>query len=73
MFWILQMVDQHFCLRWNNYHSNIISEFELLREEEQFVDVTLACEGQQLKAHRIVLSACSPYFKTLLQVTVYLV
>nr|CAD7443358.1 unnamed protein product [Timema bartmani] len=36
-----------------------------LRDEEDFVDVTLACDGQRLKAHKVVLSACSPYFKEL--------
>lgn len=61
------MVEQHFCLRWNNYRTNITAEFETLREGEHFVDVTLACDGQQLKAHKVVLSACSPYFKELLQ------
>lgn len=65
----LQMVEQHFCLRWNNYRTNITAEFETLREGEHFVDVTLACDGQQLKAHKVVLSACSPYFKELLQVS----
>ncbi|XP_063852622.1 longitudinals lacking protein-like isoform X1 [Scylla paramamosain] len=63
----LKMVEQHFCLRWNNYRTNITAEFETLREGEHFVDVTLACDGQQLKAHKVVLSACSPYFKELLQ------
>ncbi|KAF2360067.1 BTB/POZ domain [Trinorchestia longiramus] len=63
----LAMVEQHFCLRWNNYRTNITAEFEVLREGEHFVDVTLACDGQQLKAHKVVLSACSPYFKDLLQ------
>ncbi|XP_045595762.2 protein bric-a-brac 2, partial [Procambarus clarkii] len=62
-----EMVEQHFCLRWNNYRTNITAEFETLREGEHFVDVTLACDGQQLKAHKVVLSACSPYFKELLQ------
>ncbi|RXG72384.1 Broad-complex core protein isoforms 1/2/3/4/5, partial [Armadillidium vulgare] len=59
--------DQHFCLRWNNFHSNIAASFEHLRDHEEFVDVTLACEGRSLKAHKIVLSACSPYFKNLLK------
>lgn len=60
---------QHFCLRWNNYQSSITSAFENLRDDEDFVDVTLACDGRSLKAHRVVLSACSPYFRELLKVS----
>ncbi|XP_037936597.1 broad-complex core protein isoforms 1/2/3/4/5 isoform X4 [Teleopsis dalmanni] len=60
---------QHFCLRWNNYQSSITSAFENLRDDEDFVDVTLACEGRSIKAHRVVLSACSPYFRDLLKST----
>ncbi|XP_037026474.1 broad-complex core protein isoforms 1/2/3/4/5 isoform X16 [Bradysia coprophila] len=60
---------QHFCLRWNNYQSSITSAFENLRDDEDFVDVTLACDGRSLKAHRVVLSACSPYFRELLKST----
>jgi len=60
--------DQQFCLRWNNFHTNITSAFESLRDDEDFVDITLACEGRQIKAHKMVLSACSPYFRTLLRV-----
>lgn len=68
------MVDtQHFCLRWNNYQSSITSAFENLRDDEDFVDVTLACDGKSLKAHRVVLSACSPYFRELLKVSYYLI
>ncbi|XP_052753449.1 broad-complex core protein isoforms 1/2/3/4/5 isoform X3 [Galleria mellonella] len=61
--------NQHFCLRWNNYQSSITSAFENLRDDEDFVDVTLACDGKSLKAHRVVLSACSPYFRELLKST----
>jgi len=63
---------QHFCLRWNNYQSSITSAFENLRDDEAFVDVTLACEGRSIKAHRVVLSACSPYFRELLKVSDHL-
>ncbi|KAJ9577416.1 hypothetical protein L9F63_006010, partial [Diploptera punctata] len=66
----ISMADtQHFCLRWNNYQSSITSAFENLRDDEDFVDVTLACDGKSLKAHRVVLSACSPYFRELLKST----
>lgn len=54
-----------FCLRWNNYQTNLLSVFEQLLEKQEFVDVTLCCEGYSVKAHKIVLSACSPYFQAL--------
>jgi len=60
------MSDQ-FCLRWNNYQASVTSAFKNLRDEEDFVDVTLCSEGKNLKAHKFVLSACSPYFKDLLK------
>lgn len=41
--------------------------FEQLLESESFVDVTLACERKSIKAHRMVLSACSPYFQSILK------
>ncbi|XP_033252906.1 longitudinals lacking protein, isoforms H/M/V-like isoform X6 [Drosophila miranda] len=59
--------DQQFCLRWNNHQSTLISVFDTLLENETLVDCTLAAEGKILKAHKVVLSACSPYFATLLQ------
>ena len=39
-----------------------------LKEEEDFIDVTLSCEERQYSAHKVVLSACSPYFRKLLKV-----
>ncbi|XP_057656637.1 uncharacterized protein LOC130894082 isoform X1 [Diorhabda carinulata] len=57
--------DQHFCLKWNNFQANITSQFETLRYDEDFTDVTIACDGQRLQAHKVVLSACSPFFKEL--------
>lgn len=64
---------QHFCLRWNNYQNSITTAFENLRDDEDFIDVTLACDGKSLKAHRVVLSACSPYFRELLKVSIFYV
>lgn len=58
--------DQQFCLRWNNHQSTLISVFDTLLENGTLVDCTLAAEGKFLKAHKVVLSACSPYFAALL-------
>lgn len=58
------MVDQQqFCLRWNNHGSTLVAVFENLLASESLVDVTLFAEGKLFKAHKVVLSACSPYFQ----------
>ena len=56
------------CLKWNDFQENILSAFKDLRLEKEFTDVTLACEdGKQIEAHKIVLTASSPLFKSLLK------
>lgn len=62
------IVDQQICLRWNNFQSNITAQFGTLRDHEDFVDVTIACGGRRFEAHKVVLSACSPFFKELFKV-----
>lgn len=57
---------QQFCVRWNSYQSNLQNAFPKLLTSEHFVDVTLACESEMLKCHKVVLSACSMYFEKLL-------
>lgn len=58
-------VGQEFCLKWNNHRTTILSVMDTLLEEESLVDVTLSADGQFIRAHRVILSACSPYFRTL--------
>lgn len=43
----------------------MLSVFDQLLHDESFVDVTLAVDGQVLRAHKMVLSACSPLFQAL--------
>ncbi|XP_055626122.1 longitudinals lacking protein-like isoform X1 [Toxorhynchites rutilus septentrionalis] len=59
--------QQQYFLKWNDFQTNMVTSFRHLRNEKSFTDVTLACEGQTCKAHKMVLSACSPYFKSLLE------
>ena len=60
------MGSEHYCLRWNNHQSNLLGVFSQLLRDESLVDVTLACsEGHSIRAHKVVLSACSSYFQTL--------
>ena len=57
-------MSDKFSLKWNDFQSNVSLSFGLLREEDYLHDVTLvADDNKQLPAHRLVLSACSNYFK----------
>ncbi|XP_015929956.3 protein bric-a-brac 1 [Parasteatoda tepidariorum] len=58
-------MSQQFCLKWNNHMNNMMDVFKSLLSTETMVDVTLACDGLSLKAHKMVLSACSPFFQSL--------
>ena len=60
------MGTEHYCLRWNNHQSNLLGVFSQLLRDESLVDVTLSCsEGHSIRAHKVVLSACSSYFQSL--------
>jgi hypothetical protein len=55
--------NQEFCLRWSSYQEQLTEALRSLLEKELLVDVTLACDGRSLRAHRAILSACSSYFQ----------
>lgn len=59
-------MDQQFCLRWNNHPTNLTDVLLSLLRRQALCDVTLACDGEMLRAHQTILSACSPYFEMLL-------
>lgn len=59
--------SQEFCLRWSSYHQKLCEALRTLLDRELFVDVTLSCEGQSIRAHRAILSACSNYFQDLFE------
>ncbi|XP_017781034.1 PREDICTED: protein bric-a-brac 1 isoform X1 [Nicrophorus vespilloides] len=59
-------MDQQFCLRWNNHPTNLTDVLSSLLQRQALCDVTLACDGEVLRAHQTILSACSPYFEMLL-------
>ena len=60
-------MSEKLCLQWNDFQNNVKSAFGNLREDNDFADVTLACEdGQQVEAHKVILAASSPFFQKLL-------
>ena len=60
-------MNEKFCLKWNDFQSNVSSSFSLLRTKTNFQDVTLVSDDhKQISAHRVVLVACSEYFNNVL-------
>jgi len=60
--------SDNFCLRWNDFESNISTSFRELREDSEFFDVTLCCDNGTdiVPAHKVILAACSPLFRKIL-------
>jgi len=61
------MGSEKFCLRWNDFESNISGAFRELRDDKDFFDVTLVCDNEQIQAHKVILSACSTFFRNVLR------
>ena len=61
-------IKEKYSLQWQDFHANIATSFGDLRDEEEFLDVTLACdEDKQVMAHKVIISACSPMFRNILR------
>ena len=58
--------SEKFCLKWNDFEKNVSKSFSQLRQQTGLFDVTLVSSDQKpVSAHRLVLSACSEFFKTI--------
>jgi BTB/POZ domain len=62
--------EQQFCLRWNNFQNSLLASLPQLLDTNDLTDVTLCAGGKSIRAHRVVLSACSQYFKQLFRVRI---
>jgi len=59
---------EKFSLKWNDFQDILTDIFRDLRNDPEFCDVTLACDdGQQMEAHKLILTASSPVLNTLLK------
>ena len=59
---------ENFTLTWHNYSDHLLKALEEMMTSSAFADVTLVTDDkQQIRAHRNILSACSPVFKKILQ------
>ena len=62
-------MDENLSVQWSDFQSNISANFRGLRTESDFTDVTLVCKDREFQAHKLILSASSTFFKTMLQRT----
>ena len=60
-------MNEKFCLRWNDFESQLSGSFKEIRDSKDFFDVTLVSDQDQLEAHKVIISACSPFFRDLLR------
>ena len=59
-------MSEKFCLKWNDFQSNVSNAFSVLRNEDYLHDVTIVTDdSDQIAAHKLVLSASSQYFKNI--------
>lgn len=59
--------SETFCLQWNEFGTNISESLKSVRNDKEFFNVTLLCEDNQIEAHKLILAACSPFFRSILR------
>ncbi|QQP51356.1 Longitudinals lacking protein-like, partial [Caligus rogercresseyi] len=63
-------LTQEVYVHWNEFASHFQEGFCELRESQELFDITLAASGsKQIRAHKVILSACSSFFRGLLRVS----
>jgi len=62
-------VESLLVLQQSNFPANFVGSFQNLREAGELFDVTLACDDQSIEAHKVLIAACSPFFRHVLAQT----
>ena len=58
---------EQFNLSWHTYLNHLKEMMQTLMETKKSTDVTLVCDDKvKFKAHKFVLSACSPVFQSII-------
>ena len=61
-------MSEKFNLSWNDFQTNVLRSFSSLRRDTALCDVTLVTDDHKMvRAHKIVLSTCSEFFKVVFQ------
>ena len=61
------MNQEKYNLNWHTYSDHLREMLHEMMKSDKLTDVTLVCDDKrQFKAHKVVLSACSPVFKNII-------
>merc|ERR1712179_27757 len=61
------MTLEPYVLNWVDHEQVRASSLQSLWKQQDFLDVTIACDDDQIEAHKVVLSAASPFFQNILK------
>ena len=59
--------NENYYLSFNRFESNLKQTWQELQMEKDLCDVTLACDGEQILTHKLIISCSSPVFKNILK------
>eukprot|EP00096_Caligus_rogercresseyi_P009838 TRINITY_DN3427_c0_g1_i1.p1 TRINITY_DN3427_c0_g1~~TRINITY_DN3427_c0_g1_i1.p1 ORF type:complete len:498 (+),score=161.17 TRINITY_DN3427_c0_g1_i1:135-1628(+) len=62
-------LNDEYLLQWKSHNYEIVQEFHSLFKDDRFTDCTIACEDESFRAHRLILSGSSSYFRGLFEKT----
>lgn len=49
----------------SNYPPRLLSNLRTFRQHSSFCDIEIVTDSRTFKAHRVILAACSPYFRAM--------
>ncbi|CAG5090394.1 Similar to bab1: Protein bric-a-brac 1 (Drosophila melanogaster) [Cotesia congregata] len=63
----MKETSKEYILQWSGHAASITERFSGLLAKQALVDVTLICQKQKLRVHKLVLASCSLYFEEMLE------
>jgi len=60
---MLQKSENMFDLKWNNFAAHLTELSTSFLQDTSLLDLSIQCGTEVVKAHKLVLSACSPWFR----------
>jgi hypothetical protein len=51
------------CLKWDEFDRFVVGGISNLYQKDDMADTTLFCDGRSFKAHKVILSIWSSYFR----------